>query len=258
MRRLTLVLITLILFSEGVFSQHTITLIDRSYSPEGILNWRGKVTIVPESQSIRVDWVSYGTKYFNFEVVKDVVDKDGNIIWSQKDFEAKLLKKECEKNSNISAIILPLKDDIYGLREMVESIYDTLCFDVSNHVDVLEFIEEKNIDIDRINEFHLNQIIEKFNIDIIVHGYTYRVEVPYKFSATSVDPTSALKYGDYGEYSNVVNGLLSFVYSQSETKSRNNAILSSGSYINMTLYSFSKKTKRKNFLYLNQPMIKVG
>jgi len=259
MKRLWLILSTLFLFLfNALYSQHTLTLLHESYSPDGVIAYRGKASIIEDSKSIKLNTSSSDYRYFHFSIIKDVIDKNGNKIWTQEEYQAKLFKIVCKNNSESSVIILPFKDDFYGLRTNVESYYDSLCFIVSDHIKVMEYLDNNKLELEKINEYHLSQMIEYFNVDYIIHGYTYRVDVPYRFSSTSVDPTTVLLYSDYGDYTSVVNGLLSLFYIDAENKARSNAIIKSGSYVNLTLYSFDKKSKIKKFIILNKPILKVG
>jgi len=251
-------LILILFLFNTLYSQHTLTLLDESYSPDGRVTYKGKASIIEESKSIKLNTSSSDSRYFHFSIVKDVIDKKGDKIWSHEEYTAKLFKIACENNSESSVIILPFKDDFYGLRENVESYYDSICFIVSDHIKVMGYLDKNKLELEKINEYHLSQMIEHFNVDYIIHGYTYRVDVPYRFSSTSIDPTTTLLYSDWGDYTTVVNGLLSLAYIDAENKARSNAIIKSGSYVNITLYSFDKKSKIKKFIILNKPILKVG
>ena len=84
MKRLWLILFVVPLIVPG-FAQHTIILkepgLDKSGFP--LEKTSGKAEIIEKDKTIRIK-TSKGMKFYSFNAVKEVVEKDGTIIWSYK------------------------------------------------------------------------------------------------------------------------------------------------------------------------------
>ena len=82
MKRLWVILFVVPLIVPG-FAQHTIILkgLDKSGFP--LENTSGKAEIIEKDKTIRIK-TSKGMKFYSFNDVKEVVEKDGTIIWSYK------------------------------------------------------------------------------------------------------------------------------------------------------------------------------
>ena len=84
MKRLWVILFVFPLIVPG-FAQHTIILkepgLDKSGFP--LEKTSGKAEIIEKDKTIRIK-TSKGMKFYSFNDVKEVVEKDGTIIWSYK------------------------------------------------------------------------------------------------------------------------------------------------------------------------------
>jgi len=91
MKRLWVILFVVPLIVPG-FAQHTIILkgLDKSGFP--LEKTSGKAEIIEGNKTIRIK-TSKGLKFFSFDDVKEVVEKDGTIIWSYEKYNALLLNQ---------------------------------------------------------------------------------------------------------------------------------------------------------------------
>ena len=91
MKRLWVILFVVPLIVPG-FAQHTIILkgLDKSGFP--LEKTSGKAEIIEGNKTIRIK-TSKGLKFFSFDDVKEVVEKDGTIIWSYEEYNAQLLNQ---------------------------------------------------------------------------------------------------------------------------------------------------------------------
>ena len=163
-----------------MFSQNTIKLKSGG-------SFKGQVYL-PEKgdDSVRLNKSDGTFKFYNLDAIKYIKDGEGEIIWSYEkyiaDINAERLKVECNKNKDIKCIILPFQNDYYGLSDDTKDAYEKACFDVKSNIHALEFLSEKNVELNNLNDFYLKKIGESNNVDIIFHGYTYLIDVPYKNS----------------------------------------------------------------------------
>ena len=165
----------------------------------------------------------------------------------------KIFAINCEKNKDIKVLFYDLSEDVYGISNELYSYYDSTCFNLIDKYKVLEFFESKNNDNFKINDYHLRSAGKEFDVDFVISGNAYVVNIPYRYSATSTDPVSIF-YPEDDIASTIFSSL--FVYSQ-QTE-RDKAIKMAGTYIYVTLYELNVKTGKKRFLMKNKPLLKIG
>jgi hypothetical protein len=108
--------------------------------------------------------------------------EEERLLREQKREEERLLREQREKNSLFQFMVIPIKDDYYGLTEEVEASLDSMGYTVRDNIEALTYLDEKKICGDDINDLHLTSIGKKFELNFINYGYSYIVEEPFKYS----------------------------------------------------------------------------
>ena len=105
---------------------------------------------------------------------QDHITHDVLILLQSKKQETALanIKAQCEQNSTVKVMILPFRDDFYGLTEDVENIMSAEgCYNVIPNEKGLEYIFNNNLVLENLNDFTLKNIGKSFDVDYIIYGY---------------------------------------------------------------------------------------
>ena len=221
---------------------------------------KGVVNIVENDKSIKITR-NNDTQYFHFEKVINVKGKEEEIIWSHDEWIKKQIEAMCTSNKTVRVLILPFKDDYYGLSQMIEENYDSLCYNRVENISALEYLYKENIKLNEINDYHLLNIGKTFSVDIIIYGYAYTIDVPFKYSPTSSDPlaVTTLWESDYNDPWNILfNSLGRAIIVGGQQIERGQAISEAGSYVILTYFALNIDTGKKLFILKNKKIMKVG
>jgi len=178
----------------------------------------------------------------------------------QDEWQKRELKRQCEKNKTRRIIVMPIKDDFYGLTEIIQDNYDSLCFNIIDNTLGLEYMHEEDIDLDDINDFHLKKIGKELGAYLVIYGYTYDFEVPFKYSATTSDAIGIgeLWRANDDTWGTMFNLLGKSLVMQGQVNQRDKAITQAGSYVNLTYFALNLDTGEKVFILKNWTVLKVG
>jgi len=221
-------------------------------------NPKGSAEIIEIDKTIRLN-TSKGMQFFSFDDVKEVVEKDGTIIWSYDEYNSRMIQAafdvQCKKNKDKKLLILPLKDDIYGYGETVSTFFDSLCYIMIDPTLGIEFFDKNDIRLDDINDYHLKNVSKSLDADIVIYGFTYKFDVPFKYSPTTTDPMSAR---NNPWVDNSWDQLITALVVGGQIVERDNAITKAGSYVNVTLYAINLDTGEKIYIMKNKTILKLG
>ena len=213
------------------------------------------------------------TRAFEINIVDNVKLGDGTFLdldlitynLSNEELKAidmrRELAKKCEENKLVKVLIVPLKNDYYGLSEIIAENYDSLCYNVIENIDALEYLHKEDVSPDEINDYHLIKAGNLVSANIVVYGYAYTIDVPYKYSPISSDPLSVTTLFE-SDYNNTLNTLLkslgrAIVVGGQKTE-RAQAIFEAGSYVNLTYFALNIDTGEKLYILKNKTIMKVG
>jgi len=174
------------------------------------------------------------------------------------------LEADCINNKSVKVLLLPFVDDYYGLADDAKSALETGCYDIQSNIQALKYLGVNDIQLDAVNEYHLEMIGKENNVDIVFFGYTYKMNVPYKNSPiVSQNPLNNLAaeadavFDMWGAGYFFRDIATTWIYGQ-ESSEKKNAIASSGVYIVITYFSFDVNTGKKKYILKNSPIIKLG
>jgi len=173
----------------------------------------------------------------------------------------KRLKESCDKNKEVRVLIIPLKNDYYGLSEIIAENYDSLCYNVVENIDALEYLHKEDVSPDEINDYHLIKAGQAVTANIVIYGYAYKIDVPFKYSPTTSDPltVTALFESQFDDtWSNLFNALGRTIVVEGQKLERGQAISEAGIYIKITYFSINVETGKKVYLLKNKTVIKLG
>ena len=211
---------------------------------------------------------------FNMEEVKEIVSSDGEVVFSVEMLEQKKAKalakrqneiaellKKCEEQRASKVLIIPIKNDYYGITEIIEQQHDSLCYTIIDNNVALKYLHEENVSSDDINDFHLKEAGKFVGANIVIYGYAYTFDVPFKYSPTTSD---ALSIGELweNEYSDAWTDLF-FALGKSlvvggQLSNRQKAITDAGTYVKLTYYAINIDTGKKVFITKNMTVLKIG
>ena len=114
------------------------------------------------------------------------------VVYSKEDLAEleyrKRLRESCDKNKEVRVLIIPIKDDYYGLSQIIEENYDSLCFNIVSNIEALEYLHKEQVSINEINDYHLIKAGQAVSANFVIYGYAYKINVPFKYSPTTSDP----------------------------------------------------------------------
>ena len=173
----------------------------------------------------------------------------------------KQLQTECENNKSISVMVLPIKDDFYGLTEDIEQTMATDgCFNILPNENGLEYLHQNNIYLENINDFLIRKLGEFVGADYIIYGYAGEYDVPFKYSAAGSDRSiqRVAAYNSNQWMNDLLISINNWVVVDSEMSMRSAASIAAGSYITLTYYSIDISNGEKKYLTKNRTVMKKG
>ena len=231
-----------------------------------IPNPEGKVTFNDSKEQLSVK-TSAGMKFLNYKDVIKVFDKNKKVYWTYQEFlikkQEKLFREQCAKNTSVKIAILDLSDDIYGVSDDLNNYYDSLCYDITDRMSVLEYLDKNNYNFKDLSDFQLQKIGSALGVDFIINGYVYKYDVPFRYgSATqmnkSFDEINFSKRVLDWDFQEIIYAWGEAVQEGKQLSMRQRAVNESGSYINITLYSLDIKTGNTKFIMKNKTVKKIG
>ena len=146
-------------------------------------------------------------------------------------------------------MVIPIKDDYYGLTEEVETSLDSLCYSVQDNVDGLAYLDDKKISGEDINDFHLTSIGKEMKLDFILYGYTYIVEEPFKYSGnpSATAPTTETDLYSGGFLMEVFDYLILADIASTEDQKRAAALSQAGTFLGFSLFQIDIITGEKKY-----------
>ena len=100
-------------------------------------------------------------------------------------------KLKCDENSEKSIVVLPLKDDLYGITEDIAKTLQEECYNNKSNLQLLKSIVQEKIDLNNINDYQLKELANDNGISLIVFGYLYTLDIPFMYTA---DPSNLSAY----------------------------------------------------------------
>ena len=234
----------------------------------GKIKTGGEIFIVEEDQTIK--FISKNTfpladynklQLFMLEEVKMVKNHKGEVIWNYENYLKIQIEKACEQNKPKNAIVIPFKNDFYGIGDAVKAHLDSLCYNMISSTDGLKYLYNNNIKDDDINDYHLENIGKALGANYVVYGFAYIYEVPFRYSPTNPAPTaispfsSSLQEDNWGT---AFNNIINILVLNAEISSRRNAVVEAGTYVNVSYYVLDLDTAQKRYIVLNMPILKIG
>ncbi|MBC8213186.1 MAG: hypothetical protein H8E71_00885 [Candidatus Marinimicrobia bacterium] len=170
----------------------------------------------------------------------------------------KLLVEQCDSNKNLRAMVIPFKNDLYGITEGVEEFLVEGCYQLVKNELGLEYLHNNELEI---NDYALNEISKNLNIDYIFYGFIDSYDIPFTYASTA--PNAGIQTVSINKTSldwstalliSVVNNMVV----ESEQRKRKIAVLTAGSYVSCTYFSINAKTGDKRYLMRNKTIMKKG
>jgi|TARA_B100001964_G_C14120517_1_gene548097 hypothetical protein len=234
----------------------------------GKIKTGGEIIILEEDRTIKfigknkLPLTDYNRlQLFRLEEVKMVKNHNGEVIWNYENYLKIQIEKACEQNKPKNAIVIPFKNDFYGISDAVKGHLDSLCYNIISSTDGLKYLYNNNIKDDDINDYHLENVGKALGANYVFYGFAYIYEVPFRYSPTNPAPTvispfsSSLQQDNWGTaFNNIINILIL----NAELSSRRNAVVEAGTYVNVSYYVLDLDTAEKRYIVLNMPILKIG
>ena len=155
--------------------------------------------------------------------------------------------------------MMPISNDFYGFGEFIQTEFDSACFDIKSNMNGLEYLDSKSILPENINDFHLNKIGKDYGVDYVSHGYAYTIEVPNKASTPSVaSGLAASSIWRSDNLTSIIESLPSAIAHYGNVLNHNKLAQSAGTYLAVTFYLYNMKSGKKEFVYQNTIIKKLG
>jgi hypothetical protein len=195
--------------------------------------------------------------FSNFDEISSDLFKSEEELLAEK--EEQLIVEKCQSNSNIQFMVIPIKDDYYGLTEEVETLLDDSCYSVIDNIDGLAYLDEKKIRGEDINDFHLTSIGKKLKLNFVVYGFTYTVEEPFNYAGnpSATAPYVPLMGNNSTIFGDVVDALILGSVSATEERKRSQAAAEAGTYLGLNLFQIDINTGEKKILINNSRFKKL-
>lgn len=235
----------------------------------------GKVYFLPEDKIKEY-------KYFNEKISRVNVVKHNGILlindgkWMLSE-EAKVLytlvqgrrsfrlnpeyiKEICDRNSKKSILMMPVSKDYYGFSEYIKIKFDSACFNIKSNMNGLKYLDSKGMSSENINNFHLDEIGKDNGVDYVSHGYAFMIEVPNKASTPSVASGLAASsiWGSSDNLTSLLESLPSAFAHYGDVKNQRMLAKEAGTYLAVTFYLYDVKSGKKEFVYQNTIIKKLG
>jgi hypothetical protein len=208
-------------------------------------------------------------------LIREEQKEQERLIREKQREQERLIREKCEGKRLLRFMVIPIKDDFYGLTEEVESILYDSCFSVIDNIDGLAYLDEKKVRGEDINDFHLTSIGKDLKLNFILYGYTYTVEEPFKFAGNPSSTAVAQDLKEVYRQKSQSGGLGAFFYgdpslgssglygdplsksSVSEEGKRSRAAAEAGTYLGFTLFQIDINTGEKKILINNSRFRKL-
>ena len=164
------------------------------------------------------------------------------------------IKEQCESNAKLKFMVIPFKDDYYGITEEIESYLDSLCYSVQDNFGGLEYLSNQKVSGDDINDFHLISIGKELKLNFVVYGYTYTVEEPFNYAgnpSATAPFVPLISRSENTLFDALLNTLILSGVSAAEEKMRSQASSESGTYLGVTFFQIDVNTGEKKFIVNN-------
>ena len=169
------------------------------------------------------------------------------------------IKDQCEKNSEIRIVMMPISNDFYGLSEQLHSEFDSVCFDIKSNMNGLKYLDSKDLLSENINDSHLNEIGKSSDVDYVSHGFAYTIDIPNKSSQTSVATgLAASSIWRSDNLTSLFESLPSAISHYGNVKNQSMIAEQAGTYLLVTYYFYNMKSGKKEFVYQNTIIKKLG
>ena len=195
-------------------------------------------------------------KYKYKDIKKIISTSDGKVLFDKANYltekekvRYELEQAECDKNSKVKMVLLPISDDLYGVGDIVNRMYDSLCYSIEDNYEGLQYLSKESIKSSEVNNYHLKNIGDISKVDFVGHGYAYRVQIPNK-STSTLPPNFSLSNDD-------ISSLLSSLPTYLNFRNQNQLAQMAGNYIYLTYYFFNIKNGKKEFVFKNQSFVKI-
>ena len=215
---------------------------------------------------------AFGEKIKIKGIAIETITKNDITIWDPEKNE--LNRMNCEKNNKIKVMVMPFRDDIYGITEHIEKKIEDDCFKISSNLLGLEYLHKQKLNKELIDDYLLLQIGEENLCDFIIYGYTSEYQEPYAFSSISnielyQDDVTTLSSSSSDNTLSALNKILNN-YNKTQRKKiqkqskaiekilRDKEMQESGTYITLTYFSIDINTKEKTYLLQNEVVLKKG
>lgn len=170
------------------------------------------------------------------------------------------LKAKCNDNKNISVMVLPFKNDFFGLTEDVQDEIENACYTIISNQTGLKYLRDNKIKKDEIDDYVLTLMGKTLKVDYVIYGFANKYDVPFKYAPTSSDPMAIMapfESNDYG-LDAIFASIGRWSVYKSQTTERSIASSSAGSYVGLTYYSINPNTGEKLYLLKNGTILKIG
>ena len=191
---------------------------------------------------------------------KPYIIPDGDYSYYAK-VKPDISKKEdkCEKNSEIRIVMIPISNDFYGLSDLLHNEFDSVCFDIKSNMSGLKYLDSKDLLSENINDFHLNEIGKSSDVDYVSHGFAYTIDIPNKSSQTSVATgLAASSIWRSDNPTSLFESLPSAISHYGNVKNQSMIAEQAGTYLLVTYYLYNMRTGKKEFVYQNTIIKKLG
>jgi hypothetical protein len=261
-------LLTLLVLINFVSAQDIVTYEDGTeYKGKVVERKNYEVVFLPEGakypQTIPV-WKIINIKMADGTILdfSFITEKPESLLDAEKilaEAEEKAIKEKCESNSKLKFMVIPIKDDFYGLTEEVETSLDALCYPVQDNIEGLAYLDEKKIRGEDINDFHLTSIGKKLKLNFVVYGFTYTVEEPFNYAGnpSATAPYVPLMGNNSTIFGDVVDALILGSVSATEERKRSQAAAEAGTYLGLNLFQIDINTGEKKILINNSRFKKL-
>ena len=190
------------------------------------------------------------------KITKEVKSENGKLKWSY-------LWIDRRKNKGIKVLVMPFKDDLYGITELIEENNDSLGYTIIDNSLGLKYLHKENVSMgmDGMNDFNLQEAGKSVGANIVIYGYTYTYQVPFKYSATTSDFVSVGELWQNRNndlWTDMFNALGKALVVGEQYNERNTAISQAGTYVNLTYFALNLDTGKKIFIVRNKTVLKIG
>jgi hypothetical protein len=260
MKRYTIGLILIIIIFNLTWAQSTVIFKNRvMWGEDSIDSVKGEVEIIVDNETITIKKRLQKQRTYDFSEILSIKDKNDKVIWSFEEYEREKFEILCDKNKNTKLLFVNLKDDVFGISDELYSLYDSTCFIMLDNYSILGFFDKNKLNRKEINDFHLMNAARELGADLIISGYAYQFNVPFKYAPTTSDANTILApVNDNFSWESLGRQLMGAATVYGQKKDRAVAIMNAGVYVNITLFAIDVKTGEKKFMMKNRTILKVG